>query len=290
MTTRAWLTPDDLDGYRSRPILLPYSAGGEWFPALLGAVGLLGDPANHEEHGDVQPAVAARAWQRVFDCLLRDDCLLCRTLTAAPDNLVGLWPMWQDCPETLEDISGHAAHGEGAAVFLGAPGPHSTYSASLNGSTSGLNAHSATLAGLFDGDEGTLSIWLRPGDSGWAQSALLAYWATAQSFVFIQDLGNGYLNVARRINNAGAYQLVPVEGTDWVHIAITWSVTDDARKVYKDGSMVGAADTGLDSWAGGSITLAELGGYVGAMVFDGFIGPVAVWDRALTGQEITGLV
>lgn len=73
---------------------------------------------------------------------------------------------------------------------------------------------------------------------------------------------------------------------EWIHWAVTYDVTTDIRKIYKDGDLVAQDVSALNANYTGSGTLSIGNSWVGSSQFQGMLDDVRIWDDLRTGAEI----
>ena len=146
------------------------------------------------------------------------------------------------------------------------------------------------LAGAFDGAEGSAVIWLNTDawSDGTARYALYLY-TDANNYLLLYKPDTGDALVAYR--NAGgtpSFETIVTDGTSaWQAVAITWSESGDAFKVYLDGVQVGTTQTGLGSWSGAPTSMKISRTSLAA--WDGALAQVSLWDSVLSDTEIAVL-
>jgi hypothetical protein len=222
-----------------------------------------------------------------------------RVLSIGRANLLAYWPLWEPAGTVATDVSGAGRHGAYTAVALGQPGIGDGRTAGqFDGVASYANVYSASLAGAFNGAEGTLS--------GWVKVASVGVW-TDGLFRRIVDLdadGNNYLRLMRSSTNnalainyrAGGISIAPgvngLSGLGWLHLAVTWSKSGDALKTHLNGVQQGATATGLGTWAGSlAATTTNIGAYqtTPTNVWSGGLAHVALWNAALAAADVAQL-
>jgi hypothetical protein len=180
-----------------------------------------------------------------------------------------------------------------------ATGPDGQGSPWFDGSNDYNNIYSTALRDDVDGDEGTFSIWAKVNSASvWTDGT------TRNSHYFYVD-GDNHTYIRRQTNDNrvrfahkanGTIKVVDVNGlssTDWIHLAITWSNSDDAIKAYIDGVQQGSTQTGLDSWAG---QLSSQNTNIGCAsktgpdaVWHGWLAHGALWKTPLSSTQIVSL-
>ena len=224
-----------------------------------------------------------------------------KILTTQPHNLIGLWLQREQSGAVSYDTSVQGNNGVYTGVTLGQPGIPGTgmTSAGYDGATSYNNIYSAGLASDFNGDEGTLLVTAKVTDIGvWADGGAryLAKLYVDGSNV-VQILKESADNTIGFYYTAGGSQEDKLVGgmldTDFVCYVITWSKSGDVVKYYIDGDLYGS-DTGLGDWSGSlhaAYTVIGSAIATGAAfaLWSGSIATVALWNKALTADEISSL-
>lgn len=150
------------------------------------------------------------------------------------------------------------------------------------------NIYSASLASIFNGQEGSAMIWVKTND--WTE-------VNQYGFVLLAD-GNNYIRLfidsANRIDfayKAGAvakerYKSSVTE-SGWMCWGLSWSKTADEVKAFYNGVQEGATFNSLGTWAG-ALASARIGAYIADLPgtsLDGFVAYCAfkfgsVWTPA----------
>jgi len=172
------------------------------------------------------------------------------------------------------------------------------YCPPVNGGIAYFDASEVRRMDGFLGDEGTILAWAKVANAGvWTDG-------TKRDIANVYVNGDNYVSIHRstvdaRLNlyyKAGgvaeALTMTPLADVDFMPLAITWNKSGDAVKIYKDGAQVGATATGLGVWVGnlsvGNTTIGA-SSTIPADVWSGNIGPVALWNQALTADQIAYL-
>lgn len=152
----------------------------------------------------------------------------------------------------------------------------------------GINAYS--IAPVFNNQEGSASIWVRPFNAGvWTDGAsryVFFLRANATNYISInRPTSNGQLQL--RYVAAGTAELVTVSGlsfVDWTHLLITWSKSNDRFRAYIDGVSVGET-TVLGAWDGGALsaTNTNIGcaGIAGGSGWHGWLSDFVLYNREI---------
>lgn len=162
------------------------------------------------------------------------------------------------------------------------------------------NVFTATLQGRFNGVEGTAMAWARVANSGvWTDGAdryIVNLRVNAGNNLFIRRNGANNNRIRWRYEAGGIARTVDLTGpnhTDWFFVALTWSASAGATgevRAYYNGVQTGAIQVALGAWAGNlAAGNTVIGAYstAPANVWHGYIAHCAVWNRALTPQELS---
>ncbi len=150
----------------------------------------------------------------------------------------------------------------------------------------------------FLGDEGTLLAWAKVSAAGvWSDSTVryIAYVGVdASNLVAIgRTAANGTIGFDYEAGGTAEAQATgSLANIDYACYAMTWSKSGDSVDYYIAGAASGAADTGLGTWVGDlDSTLANVGAgaTTPSAVWSGTIGPVALWNKALSADQIAHL-
>ena len=213
-------------------------------------------------------------------------------------SLIGLWRQNETSGATAVDISPQANNGAYTGVDLAnAAGPDGTYVPYYDGTNDYLNIYSAGLNTDFSGAAGTILAWAKVSGAGaWADGvARSIVWmeVDANNQIYIQkSAGNNRVNY--KYGAAGTsnfYGVTSISPTGWVCYALTWSAAADKVIVYYNGVPQTTMAT-LGVWAGNlSATKCTVGSTytTPGSVWAGWIGPVAIWSKALTAGQIAEL-
>jgi hypothetical protein len=220
-----------------------------------------------------------------------------RALTVDAVRPISYLPLWEPSGIVANDISGNARHGAYTGVTLGQTGISDGRTSPLfDGINDYTNIYSASLAGAFNGAEGTVVLW------GFLPAGV---WIDSQTRVFVGirvDANN--LVIINRTSTNNQLLLRYVAGgtisggtitfssTTWFHMAITWSKSADQMIRYINGAQTGATSTGLGVWAGAlSSTQCTLGALntVPQQILSGNLAHAAIWNKALSPAQIARL-
>lgn len=210
-------------------------------------------------------------------------------------HLIGYWRLAESAGATVHDSSGAGRDGAASGVTWGQPGVgDGSAAAGFDGINDYLTLAGASLAAAFDGDEGTLLIWLRvPEDPVWNDGAYryLARIASATCAIKVFKTPGGVIEVQRSAGGVlKGHSVSGLSGTGWTCLALTWSRSADRQITYRDGAAVGSPHTGLAAWTEVP-TLAAFGAYStsGSSPWYGTLAHIALWDAALGSAELAAL-
>jgi len=219
-----------------------------------------------------------------------------RVLNTESDNLIGFWLQDETSGTTAEDSSGKGNDGTYSnvtladATLLGRPVP--LY---VPGDSSYLNFYSVGFNSDFDGEEGTVIVPIRVSGAGvWTDET--------QRTVFgaLADSSN-YVRLFKAINDNQFILRYMAGGTNkdiyssgagslnWLWLALTWSASGDQVRGYLNGEQDGSTLSSLGSWSGSLNAGACI---IGAQsttpsyLWDGWLGPIPMWSKALTPSQV----
>lgn len=228
-----------------------------------------------------------------------------KVLATQPANLIGYWPLAEDSGTNADNAEGTAARDGTFARNVTAMGTSTgigdgNTAPDFDGVNDYCDIYSASLAGAFNGAEGTAAAWVKVSGAG--------VWTDAASRLFIQLTSSGTNTITLKKDNSnnrlelnygagGVFENNQMDGiltTGWMYIAMTWSATDDAVKYYYNGAPEGATDTILGVWAGAlaadKVAIGVAGtAPPGATPWDGNIAHVAIWTTPLSATQIADL-
>lgn len=220
-----------------------------------------------------------------------------KLLAIAPANLLAYWMLAEPSGSVATDSSGNARDGAYSNVTLGQTGVGDGRTAALfNGTSSVCNIYSAGLAGVFNGQEGTLALWFK-GPGSWVndfkQFTTLQVDGSnrIQCYRYIQTTNNiGFAYRAGAAQKDIAFLDVPI--STYIHIALTWSKTANEFKGYMNGVQTGGTQTGLGTWVGSlGATATNLGAATNAPTLPcpGTLAHAALWSVPLSAGQIASL-
>lgn len=214
---------------------------------------------------------------------------------------IAYWPLNERAGSTAFDLVDSAQNGSygGAIVLANTVGPDGVNDAPLfPGGVTPVNIYSAALAGVFNGDEGSISVWFKVEDAGvWldgVRNTVIALGADTSNEIDIEQTAADNQLIMRRVGGGLTDSVTQVVGPQvgWIHIVITWSVSADSMSYYVNNSGLFFGGAGLSSFVGAlNSNRCAVGGYfgTGARNFEGWIAHAALFDFALSSDEVSSL-
>lgn len=140
----------------------------------------------------------------------------------------------------------------------------------------------------FEGSSGNISVfaWVKPSTIAGAQSVLQKGNASSVGWrLFVQNLGGGNGRLLVTVGNSNLTTAGGMSVGNWYHIGFTYN--NSVATLYRDG-------VALTTTTIGAKTLASaFSMYLGSNQFNehfyGYIDEVSIWQRVLTGAEVTTL-
>ncbi len=219
-----------------------------------------------------------------------------RVLSIRPANLIGYWPLWETQGVTVTDQGENGLDGTATGVAWGQPGIGDGLTAPrFDGAGDAIDLSSPALGAAFDGDEGTLLLWLKPAHAAlWGDGVTryaLDIRVDGNNRVSCHVDGSGYLRVARVAGGVArdCSLLMTGVGDGWQCVMATWSRQADALKLYRNGTPAGSPASGLLAFAGAPGVAVIGADSMLAQGWYGCIGHVALWNVALDEREIAML-
>lgn len=211
------------------------------------------------------------------------------------------WPQSETTGTTAYCLVNAAQNGTYTGVTLAndTAGPFGTPAPFYDGANDYCNIDTAAIRAAWDagGAEWSILFWWKVVNAGaWADGVSRRTCNFADSANDNAD--GGKRNLANQMQyhwDGGGVAHVHNEGgviaTDWVCSVMTRSEAADEVKYYHDAALL-ATDTVIGNWASATPWTAVLIGAantVPAAVWHGWLGPLALWPRALPLPEITSL-
>ena len=227
-----------------------------------------------------------------------------KVINIDPANLAGYWPMNEASGATADNAEGTAARdGTYTGVTLGQPGIGDGNTCPyFDGANDIMNLNSASLGAACISDEMTIMCWAKVANAGvwtdglWAYIMVLTYGSSTDLMWIIKSNVNNKLQFNTEWGNGGPTvpQFTPISTTDWMHLAITMSVSADEVWAYVNGVKTsGVPGSGMLTQL--DIVLDPVRALVGARhstvvdCFNGYIAHAAIWTSALTPAQIAEL-
>lgn len=226
-----------------------------------------------------------------------------KALSTERNSLIGLWLQNEATGLICYDRSGNAHNGVYTDVTLGQAGvPRMGYTCPLfGGVTSYNNIYSAELAAAFNGAEGTLIMpaWVYNADV-WSDGKaryFISLYVDEDNRVLIKM--DGAAHIYWTYKAGGTTQTVgksSMTTIDVMWLGFTWSKSAGASgevKGYYNSAQEETTKTGLGTWAGdlnssktciGSLSITP------SVPYHGWIGPVVLWNKAVTAARMKYLM
>jgi len=213
---------------------------------------------------------------------------------------IAYWPLWETSGATAQCLVNSAQNGTYVNATVGSgTAPTGLACPWFDGAGDAVDVYSVTLAGAFNVSEGSLALWAKVNAIGvWTDGAVrmpASFGADAiNNFVrFDKNAINNRLDYYYKANGVlEANTVTPITDTAWMHLVITWSVSNDRVCYYQNGASAGACDNTLGAWAGAlAANLCVVGAQtnLGGFSFHGWISDAALWDRELALTTIQNL-
>lgn len=211
---------------------------------------------------------------------------------------IAYWPLAEPSGSVASDESGNGRNGAYTSVTLAQAGiGDGRTAASFNGTSSTCSIYSASLAGAFNKDEGSIALWMQVSGAGVWNDATdrRAFYlaADASNRLFVQK--NATANqLSIQYVAGGTIKAVTASSFSpltWFHVAVSWSKAADQVKLYLNGAQSGATQTALGTWAGVLTSgNARIGSGSGPGNFmSGVLAHAAVWATPLSAAQILTL-
>lgn len=209
---------------------------------------------------------------------------------------IAYWPQAEPSGVVALDASGNARNGAYTGVTLGNAGiGDGRTAAGFDGATAYNNVYSASLAGAFNGAEGTVVLWFKVNGAGVWTDATVRRHATFQvdgnnSVQMFKTATNNQLRGTYKAGGTSKDVLFSTVGElTWIHFALTWNKPADQMRVFYNGVQQGATLTALGVWAGAlNSAQAVLGANATSAANDwfGLLAHAALFARALSAAEV----
>lgn len=213
-------------------------------------------------------------------------------------SVIALWPLTDTSGTTMTDVSGNLRNGSYSGVALAnALGPKGKMVGYWDGSVAYADAYSASLAGAFNGQEGSEIIWCKVSGVGvWTDGA-------ARYAHYMAVNANNFVGMYRAVGNddfgwtyrAAAGGLKTVTNTSmgsptgWLLTGLTWSLSNGRVRAYLNGSQQGSDVALADTWSGAlgvTNTLVGAASTTPTYVWRGWLAYAMVLNREATAPEM----
>lgn len=219
-----------------------------------------------------------------------------KLLSLFAGNIIAFYPLFETSGSLAVDLSGSNRHGAYSGVSLAhTQGPRGRAAGLWDGVNDYCDIYSASLNAAFNGNEGSLLLWLRVSNAGvWSD-------VTLRRVVMLYSNGTNYIILAKTTTNnmlqfshagSGAGKNAAYNGmagnTNWFHAACTWSLSNNRIRLYLNGSQV-ASQTGIGAWSGNLSSAQTLIGATDKTpnhVWNGWIGYVLLLNREAFPAEV----
>ena len=220
-----------------------------------------------------------------------------RVLSYGP---IAYWPLWDTAGVIATELVNSPAQ-DGTylnAPLLGQPGiGDGNTSVWFNVGNDCVDIYSVAFDGVFNGQEGSCMIWLKVnGAAVWTDGTLrrtLCLHVDANNWAIMnKDSVNNQLLFNYKSGGVSKNRTHAITSTDWIHTAMTWSLTANELKCYVNGVQAGATINGLGAWAGPLNpvkTLIASFSFAGANPFHGWLAHGVVFGSALPQPIIADL-
>lgn len=221
-----------------------------------------------------------------------------RVMGTQPAHLAAFWPMAEEERATFRayDQTAHNYYGRYYDCHIGEQGPGDGLpGVRFDGEDSYLDVWGPGLAGVFDGDAGTLAVWARGGHDPWEDeestdvATLVDLYADDSNRVRLYAMG-GSVYAERTAQGLAVSVSAEIDGTRWHQYVAVWDpLVAGTLALYVDGNLAGTVAT-TTAWAE-SLTAAVLGKSAAADAdyWAGRVARAALWHTALTNLEVDGL-
>jgi hypothetical protein len=177
---------------------------------------------------------------------------------------------------------------------------HLTNAYTFDGTNDNVNIYSSDLNSAFNPSEGTFVAWAKVSGAGiWTDNTLhvIARLDANDNNNFIALDKNSTNKLLFRYAAGGTTKSITetsaLAPAGWFQVVFSWSKASDEVKAYINGSQIGTTQTGLGTWSANLSSATTLIGAAatsaGTFPWSGMINDVRLYNRALTGSEITTL-
>lgn len=220
-------------------------------------------------------------------------------LATQPAHLLAAWWLNESAGATAEDYSGNNYDGTHSNTTLQAytDSDGDSVAGFTPGASSYVDVFGAGLAGAFNGAAGTALLEFQVSAAGiWTDSTsgiTIHIYGDASNEIYMFE-SSANTEFRWRYRAGGTLESINKTGvsdTGRVQVALTWDagVGTGEVKAFWNGAQEGATQDTLGTWAGAPTAIKIGSNSAGANNFSGGIGLVALWDVALTGDELLAI-
>jgi beta-glucanase (GH16 family) len=221
----------------------------------------------------------------------------CYTETILCFSPIAYWPLYELSGSIAEDLSGNDLDVNYTDVALGATGiGDGSTGAIFDGSASLVDIYSSDFNSLFDGQEGTISLWAKVSAiADWSDvnfKRLFELYVDANNWLILlrDSTQDGFIQIEYRAGGVTKVANCNTLGVlEWFNITGTWSKTSGEVKIYIDGVLQNTT-SGVGTWAGNlsatGCTIGNQNTTPGSAIWKGDIAHVATWDTPLSATNI----
>lgn len=211
-------------------------------------------------------------------------------------NLIGYWPLTEGSGTNADNAEGTSqkdgTFARNVSTMGTEPGIASDTSPSFDGTNDVVDIYSAELNSGWDGDNGSLSLWIKR--RNWDNASIdfaFTIQVDASNQIYLRTTATDG-TVEATFESGGTGVIRPESGLSsdtWYHFAIVWG--GGTASLYRDGVEVGS-EWAIGTWVGSLVNTATVIGAANttpALAHDGSIAHVALWNAKLTQSEISDL-
>jgi len=211
-------------------------------------------------------------------------------------SLIAYWPMWEESGTACQDIisANNATYYTIPPTLASVVSPGKKLAPVWSGDTTGSILFSAETKALFSGEEGGISLWIKPLASIYTDGLahrLIRIAGTGSNYIIISLGGNATYNSYTQVINIGGADH-SLSGSyfyrdGWFNLIVTWSATQNLFKSYINGGLM-RGDTSLGTWDGGVPTVFYLG-TSNSLYYKGSMSDFMLVNRYITFDEVKKL-
>lgn len=176
--------------------------------------------------------------------------------------------------------------------------PGGTLAPNFDGTNDYVDIYSAALAGGFNGQLGSIALWMKVSSAAtWLDRTTditFTLMADASNYISFQKRSSNQNYIRVYYNAAGTLKNIEclLANPGWYFVVITWDKANNQLKLYINGTQWASTVTGLGTWAGSlASTKCNIAEYAPAsgLPWKGSLAHFAVWDRAITELEVSNI-